>query len=67
MMTSEERREQAFENWFDCNKEQLEQEFLDSRLDEWHCEEEGMELLESYSFEEWCEERFADDVRNGIV
>lgn len=48
----------TFIDWYDQNREQLEENFLDDHLDEWSCEEQGIELLESYKFQEYCEDKY---------
>lgn len=59
--------EELYSDWYDQNRWRLEQEFLDSRPEDWCCEEEGMELLESYAFQEYCEDKFNDDINNGVI
>lgn len=45
-------------NWIEDNEEELNTMFLEEHQDEWCCEEEGMKLLESMNYLDYCEEQY---------
>ena len=47
------------ENYIEEKYNELSSKFLNEEVpDEWHCEDEGMELLESERFIDYCEKQY---------
>jgi len=59
--------EETYNNWIEDNRQSLEYDFQCEYADEWSCEEQLMTLMENGTFDEWAEEKFNDDIRNGVI
>lgn len=49
------------EEYIEKHREELEEEFLSLVCDEWSCKDEGVDLLESNRFTDYCEDKYNED------